>query len=86
MFFFCFAYLVSAPPHRTPLHLACRWGRVGAIRALIQAGADVDRPAKDGRTPAELLKVEMGDKDRREILKLLGKHVFSFLVFFLGCS
>lgn len=42
---------------------------------LIEAGANVGRPAKDGRTPAELLKVEMGDKDRREILKLLGKYI-----------
>lgn len=42
---------------------------------LIEAGANVGKPAKDGRTPAELLKVEMGDKDRREILKLLGEYV-----------
>eukprot|EP00752_Nemacystus_decipiens_P002707 g2528.t1 len=56
----------------TPLHLACRWGRMGAIKALVQAGADVNKPTKDGRMPAELLKIEMSPRDRNEILKLLG--------------
>ncbi len=60
------------PAPRTPLHLACRWGRVGAIKALVQAGADVNKMTKDGRLPAHLLKAELSPRDRNEILKLLG--------------
>lgn len=55
--------------------MACRWGRVGAIKALVQAGADVNRATKDGRMPAELLKIEMSPRDRNEILKLLGESL-----------
>lgn len=64
------------PTGRTPLHLACRWGRVGAIKALVQAGADVNRATKDGRMPAELLKIDMSPRDRNEILKLLGESLW----------
>lgn len=60
------------PAARTPLHLACRWGRVGAIRELVAAGADVEKKTGDGRTPGELLKPEMTDSERNEIVKLLG--------------
>lgn len=62
------------PSCRTPLHLACRWGRVGAIRELVAAGADVNKPTSDGRTPGELLKVEMEEGARNEIVKLLGEY------------
>lgn len=61
------------PLARTPLHLACRWGRVGAIRELVAAGADVKKQTGDGRTPGELLKVEMTDSERNEVAKLLGE-------------
>lgn len=40
---------------------------------LIEAGADVNKTTKDGRTPGELLKVEMSDRDRNDIVKLLGE-------------
>lgn len=60
--------------------MACRWGRVGAIKALVQAGADVNKATKDGRIPAELLKVEMPPEDRNEILKLLGECVVLLLL------
>lgn len=36
---------------RTPLHLACWAGFVGAAEKLIQLGADVDAPAIDAMTP-----------------------------------
>lgn len=48
---------------------------MGAIKALVQAGADVNKTTKDGRIPAELLKVEMSPRDRNETLKLLGEYV-----------
>ncbi|CAM9165447.1 unnamed protein product, partial [Hapterophycus canaliculatus] len=57
----------------TPLHLACRWGRVGAIKALVNAGADVNKATKDGRFPSDLLKIHMSPRDRNEVLKLLGE-------------
>lgn len=48
---------------------------MGAIKALVQAGADVNRATKDGRIPAELLKIEMSLRNRNEMLKLLGESV-----------
>lgn len=38
------------------------------------AGADVNKQTSDGRTPGELLKVEMADGARNEIVKLLGER------------
>ena len=35
----------------TALHAAARNGHVGAITALVQAGADLHLVSKDGRTP-----------------------------------
>ena len=35
----------------TPLHLAAKWGRSSAIRALIKGGADVNTVDKKGTTP-----------------------------------
>ena len=34
--------LVSSPQQATPLHKAAKWGHVGAVDYLIQAGADVN--------------------------------------------
>lgn len=34
----------------------------------------MDKATNDGRKPGELLKVEMEDRDRREIMKLLGER------------
>ena len=40
--------LVSSPEQRTPLHCAAKWGHVGAVDYLIQAGADVNIKDDDG--------------------------------------
>lgn len=79
-------HLIAPTHRRTPLHLACRWGRVGAIRELVAAGADVNKQTGDGRTPGELLKVEMDEGDRNEVVKLLGKssYLLRWLCAFYG--
>jgi len=46
-------YLVDfrAPDGSTPLHVAARWGTLGAATALVQKGADVNARDSLGRTP-----------------------------------
>ena len=36
------------PIRETPLHRAARWGHVGAVEYIIQAGADVNIKDDDG--------------------------------------
>ncbi|CAM9956657.1 unnamed protein product, partial [Phaeothamnion confervicola] len=55
-----------------PLHLACRWGRVEITKLLVAKGADVNALTRDGRTPGELLKVELSARDRRDVIAILG--------------
>jgi ankyrin repeat protein len=37
----------------TPLHVAAIWGDVGAIRLLVEAGADIDAAGEHGHTPLQ---------------------------------
>ena len=37
---------------QTPMHLAAKWGKLDAIKFLIEAGADLDIKDRRGRTPA----------------------------------
>ena len=50
-----------------PLHLACAWNDVDAVRGLIQAGAHVNKAGDRGRTPL----FEAAANDNVQIAKLL---------------
>jgi len=41
---------------KTPLHLAAEYKNLGAMKILIQAGADMSKKNKEGKTPLELMK------------------------------
>jgi ankyrin repeat protein len=57
----------------TPLHLAARWGRIDAMRVLVDEGhADVNIKTSDGRTAGEILKCELSSAETKEAIKILG--------------
>jgi len=45
--------LIQRPGGETALHLAAAEGNATAVRALLKAGAEVEAPADDGRTPLD---------------------------------
>lgn len=45
--------------HDTPLHTVCTWGELGAVRHLVDAGADIDAQGDRGCTP--LFNAVIGD-------------------------
>jgi hypothetical protein len=51
----------------TPAHDAASFGRISALKLLVNAGSDMNRPAKDGMTPARItaLKDSMAKSERK---------------------
>jgi ankyrin len=35
----------------TPLHVACKWGKINMVSLLINKGADIEAKTRDGLTP-----------------------------------
>lgn len=35
----------------TPLHVACKWGKINMVSLLITKGADIEAKTRDGLTP-----------------------------------
>jgi cytochrome c len=54
----------------TALHIAARSGCLDCVKALVEAGADVNAKTKDGKTPIHLAKL----KRQREIADYLMSH------------
>lgn len=52
------------------LHAAARWGQVQSVRLLLDSGADVNLPDKDGRTALDYAK----ESRHEEVIKLLSEH------------
>jgi uncharacterized protein len=57
----------------TPLHIAATWGDIGAIKVLIEAGADLNAKGEHGYTPLH----EAVEQNWYDAVKLLVEH---------GCS
>ena len=56
----------------TPLAFAVRYGQVGAVRLLLEAGADANHPGANGETP--LRNAFYGESNGVEIVRLLLAH------------
>ncbi len=55
----------------TPLHIAACWGNIGAIKLLIEAGADINKKGETGFTPLHCA-AEQGHPNAVRYLLLVG--------------
>lgn len=45
-------YLIILSQHNiTPLHVACKWGKMGMVSLLLDKGANIEAKTRDGLTP-----------------------------------
>ena len=58
----------------TPLHYACGYGKIFAVRALLEKGAGHQRGERDGEAPLDLVKLEAKNpiNEETELLAKLG--------------
>ena len=58
----------------TPLHYACGYGKIFAVRALLEKGADISAENGTGKTPLDLVKLEAKNpiNEEAELLAKLG--------------
>ena len=58
----------------TPLHYACGYGKIFAVRALLEKGADISAENGTGKTPLDLVKLEAKNpiNEETELLAKLG--------------
>ena len=61
--------LVAGKDQETPLHRAITRGSTEAAKILIESGADINKPRRDGQTPLEMARL----RNRTEILTLINQ-------------